>query len=157
MTASIFHTLREGRTVAKHPTLGVLVSDLGEVLTKINGWCYGSTNGKGYKYVTINRISYRIHRLIAETFIINTDHKPTVDHINQKRDDNRVSNLRWFTTIEQANNRYNNVGISRLEYSRRYARRYAKTKMEQGYRYRKCSDGKQHWVFVGLQSENKAA
>lgn len=45
--------------------------------------------------VTVNLKEYRVHRLIAETFIDNPDAKPTVDHINRIRDDNRLCNLRW--------------------------------------------------------------
>lgn len=38
---------------------------------------------------------FKIHRLVASTFIENTDLLPTVDHINRNKTDNYVENLRW--------------------------------------------------------------
>lgn len=46
--------------------------------------------------------SILVHRLIAKTFIDNPENKLTVNHINIKRDDNRVINLEWATYSEQS-------------------------------------------------------
>lgn len=65
-----------------------------------------SSNG----YLTVNLYKdgglkhYRIHRLVAEAFIPNTDNKPCVDHINTVITDNRLENLRWCTYEENMNN-----------------------------------------------------
>ena len=45
-----------------------------------------------------------IHNLVAEAFIANADSKPLVDHIDGNRLNNNVSNLRWATAEENANN-----------------------------------------------------
>lgn len=55
-------------------------------------------NNEGWKY-------FKIHYLVAKTFIPNANNKPTVDHINRNKDDNNMFNLRWADYIEQANNK----------------------------------------------------
>lgn len=45
----------------------------------------------------------KVHRIVAEAFIPKIEGKDNIDHINGIRDDNRVENLRWCTTKENAN------------------------------------------------------
>ena len=57
----------------------------------------------GYMVVALQRdgesTNYRLHRLVAETFLELPDHldEPVVNHLNCDRTDNRVSNLEWTT------------------------------------------------------------
>ena len=131
-----------GMMAVKHPTLGVLVREDVMVLTKARGkgkyyaYTKGSLYDNGYHYVCIRGKSYRVHRLVAETFIPNTDGKPTVDHINRNTSDNRVCNLRWATYKEQTEN--NTRVLNRADYGVRacddkveYQRNYREKKKQQ--------------------------
>ena len=63
------------------------------------------TEKDGYKRVHLKGNHFGVHRLVAIHFIPNPENKPTVDHINRIKDDNRVENLRWATLVEQCQNK----------------------------------------------------
>lgn len=64
--------------------------------------------GSGYHivnlYINKKKVSASVHRLVAKAFIPNPENKPQIDHINCKRGDNAVENLRWATAKENSNN-----------------------------------------------------
>jgi len=66
------------------------------------------TNKAGYQRISLwkngKEKKFYIHRLIGIHHIPNPENKPTIDHINRIRDDNRVENLRWATSKEQSEN-----------------------------------------------------
>ena len=59
----------------------------------------------GYLCYTVSisriRMTVKAHRLVAQAFIPNPENKPTVNHVNCDRSDNRVCNLEWATILEQ--------------------------------------------------------
>jgi hypothetical protein len=59
-------------------------------------------HSQGYMLVRLSspRAVGRVHRLVAQAFIPNPLSKPSVNHINNCRDDNRVENLEWCTQQE---------------------------------------------------------
>ena len=73
-------------------------------------YSFGSKNQCGYMKTTlysntISNLPGTMHRFIAKCFIPNCEDKPTVDHIDRNRSNNRLDNLTWATTKEQNSNR----------------------------------------------------
>lgn len=84
------------------------VSDRGDVRSERNGKILRPGIDKdGYHYYVLcvagERHTIKAHRLVAMAFIPNPKNKPTVNHKNGIRTDNRVANLEWMTSKEQSN------------------------------------------------------
>lgn len=104
------------------------VSDLGRVRSKKcgpwiimkPGYCYGDNINNPYAIIGLvkdgKKKTFILHRLIGKAFIPNPKNKPTIDHINKKRLDNRLVNLRWATRREQQANRTITHGSSGIPY-----------------------------------------
>lgn len=67
-------------------------------------------NRKGYLNITMNKNgmqkTFRIHRLVAEMFILNTDCKPQVNHRDGHKLNNHVNNLEWVTEVENVHHAF---------------------------------------------------
>lgn len=130
----------------KHPTLGIMVRSDGLILHPgyycCNGhvyvqehWTKGTHDKDGYLITVINKKKYRIHRIVAETFLENVENKQFIDHINRVRDDNNVENLRWVT--QQENNCNTSRSLPKMtdeerkEHKRQILRNFRKRKMEE--------------------------
>ena len=75
---------------------------------KVGGVVKQQKAGSGYSFVALykngkGRQKY-VHRLVAEAFIPNPENKREVDHIDNDKNNNNVSNLRWVTHKENQNN-----------------------------------------------------
>lgn len=86
---------------------GYHVSNFGRVRGLKGKIFNGKPNRRGYVTASIiscngQKITYRVHILVATVFIPNPHSKPIVNHINGKTDDNRVLNLEWATYSENA-------------------------------------------------------
>lgn len=71
-----------------------------------------SISKKGYLQVCLtNKNTYKVHRLVALTFIENKENKPEVNHKDGNKLNNNISNLEWNTTQENIEHkRINNLG-----------------------------------------------
>ena len=81
----------------------------------------GGNGGVGnYLFVVLSKSSqhknHYIHRLVAQVFIPNPDNLPEVDHINQNKLDNSVSNLRWCSKSLNHMNKTHKLGKSGHRY-----------------------------------------
>ena len=97
-----------------------LVSSLGNVKNingKLKKVVYDSKNDYGYVELWKNNKGkkFRIHRLVAETFIPNTLGKEQVNHIDGDKKNNCVSNLEWVTPKENIRHAIEN-DLSSIKY-----------------------------------------
>lgn len=62
---------------------------------------------KGYRMIGFTKNkkhkSYSVHRLVAKHFIKNPKNKREVNHLDENKLNNHVSNLKWVTSKENAN------------------------------------------------------
>lgn len=78
------------------------VSNFGNVMNDSTGRILKqSIDDNGYQFVCLsengNTNTKRIHKLVADAFLPNPENKRCVDHINNDRLDNNLTNLRWVT------------------------------------------------------------
>lgn len=63
-------------------------------------------NEWGYKIIVLTKLgkkkNTRVHRVIAKTFIKNTNNKPCVNHKDGDKTNNHVDNLEWCTHKENS-------------------------------------------------------
>lgn len=105
----------------QHPVYEhLMISDQGEVFSKkTNKFLKLQTHGSGCIMFATRlhgrnspAICFKVHRLVAQTFLPNLDNLPVVNHKNGNRADNRVENLEWCTYSYNSLHAYE-TGLSR--------------------------------------------
>jgi hypothetical protein len=81
------------------------VSNFGNVINNKTGKTRKPQSDKyGYRVVHLNGKLLKIHRLVANAFIANPHRKPHIDHIDNNRNNNISTNLRYVTQQENCFN-----------------------------------------------------
>jgi hypothetical protein len=89
-----------------------LISNMGKIQNKKSKkYLSGSVTFDGYIACELSGKSFLVHRLVASAFISNLENKPTVNHKNFNRADNRLDNLEWATHLEQSIHKNNKEKI----------------------------------------------
>ena len=80
------------------------VSNLGNVKNVIKNKIlkFGYSHN-GYRIVCLKGKMFRVHRLVAETFLNNIDNLPYVNHKDENKENNNVENLEWCTASYNLN------------------------------------------------------
>ena len=80
------------------------------------------TNKKGYQQVQLYKDrkpkTFRVHRLVANAFIPNPNNLPQVNHKDEVKANNHVSNLEWCTVEYNINYGTRNEKVSKLMYGK---------------------------------------
>ena len=93
------------------------VSNIGEVKNiKTNYILTQFTDKDGYKVVKIKGQMRKVHRLVAEAFIDNPNNYPYVNHKDEQKDNNVVSNLEWCDAKYNNNYGTRNERLSKKVY-----------------------------------------
>ena len=89
------------------------INEIGEVIRN-NKKLKVRVSKKGYGRVHLSKNNkakdFYIHRLVAETFMVNTENKPQVNHIDGNKLNNLLSNLEWNTNSENQKHSFKVLG-----------------------------------------------
>lgn len=87
------------RQIKNHPNYLITVE--GKVFSlKTMSFLKLSNRGDGYHTVHLDKKFYRVHRIVADTYIPNPENKLEVNHIDGNKQNNMLCNLEWVTRSE---------------------------------------------------------
>lgn len=99
----------------QHPLIDrFLISDEGQVFSKKSKrYLKLCLNKKGYLALSTRlegrngpAVCFRVHRLVAETYLSNPENLPEVNHKDGNKQNNNVSNLEWCTSRQNMQHAY---------------------------------------------------
>ena len=92
------------------------ISNDGSIRNKINHKMLSLINKNGYLCINLSKEGkvkqHYVHRLVALNWIDNPHNKRVIDHINNIKTNNNVSNLRWCDQMQNCFNRKLNLNSS---------------------------------------------
>lgn len=95
------------------------ISNHGRIMGKCSRIYNKQCDDSGYKTCSIDSKVYKVHVLVAKTFLPNPDNHPVVNHINGNKKDSHVNNLEWTThslnTIHAGENNLTKSPIRTIE------------------------------------------
>jgi len=96
---------------------------------------------KGYLRVAFKHLgkhtTFKVHRLVAETFLSNELNKPMVNHKDGNKQNNRIENLEWVTNSENIKHAFDNGLIKAKRSIDSHRTKRTKEQIEQMYLLRK--------------------
>lgn len=109
----IYKVSNIGRVMSLDRTI---ISNNGKLMPFVGRVLKYRTGSRGYPYLTLSstniRKTVKVHRLVAESFIPNPHSKPQVNHIDENKLNNKVSNLEWCSAKENCNHGTHNFRVS---------------------------------------------
>jgi hypothetical protein len=92
------------------------ISNDGTIRNKINRKMLSLINKNGYLCINLCQNGkvkqHYVHRLVAINFLDNPNNKRVVDHINNNKTNNNITNLRWCDQMQNCFNRKLNLNSS---------------------------------------------
>ena len=85
-----------------------VVFSTGDVFNLHGAKMVGMIDRCGYHEIVLNGKPYRVHRLVAEAFIPNTENKPCINHKDGNKQNNNADNLEWCTHSENTIHSFKN-------------------------------------------------